>query len=155
MDNCPVISPGMHINMIREIQHSVLSQVKQSNQMLEKHMTKNIFLILFVLMFLFADRMEGSAERINWSLAPQRASTSVFLLKSMPHPIISLAVILPVTCLPAAVLLHHLAFHQLMRAAAAAQQPIRALTWGLTALLTLPSVLWARTPLHVPSYLAV
>ncbi|XP_051720300.1 multiple PDZ domain protein [Ctenopharyngodon idella] len=26
MDNCPVISPGMHINMIREIQHSVLSQ---------------------------------------------------------------------------------------------------------------------------------
>lgn len=146
MDNCPVKSPGMHMNMVREGQHSVLSQVKQSNQMLDKHMTQNICL-LFVLMILFADRMEGSAKRINWNLAPQRASTLVFLLRSMPHPIISLPVILPVTCPPTAVLLHHLAFHQLT----AAQQPIRALARGLTALLTWPSVLLARIPLHVPS----
>jgi len=45
MDNCPVKSPGMYMNMVREGQHSVLSQVKQSNQMLDKHMTQNICLL--------------------------------------------------------------------------------------------------------------
>lgn len=33
------------MNMVREGQHSVLSQVKQSNQMLDKHMTQNICLL--------------------------------------------------------------------------------------------------------------
>ncbi len=45
MDSCPVVSPAMHIDSIREGQHLALSQVNLSDQMLDKNTTQNIHLL--------------------------------------------------------------------------------------------------------------